>query len=362
MGSPHSVRERDRSTLNDHFRSHPNTPVAHQSWADDQTLHVAVAYSNPCRWRTRRELFENFRRHVAGLPNVRLYVGELAYGDRNFEVTSKDHPYDFQWRTRHELWHKENILNQVIERFDDGWEYGAYLDGDFTFTRQDVMLETVHKLQHYDWVQMYSTYSDLSHNHRPMRIMKSFAHKFSTGELTAEMLADYGRGGYGRRGVSGVGTTGGAWAFRRASFEACGRLLDTCILGSGDWHMAFGLVGLPDVHPNIAELTKTGQAYADSIKVWQNRAARAVRRNVGCVDCHAIHHWHGSKQRRAYGERWKILRDHAYDPERDIFRDARGIYQLTADKPGLRDDIRRYFTSRVEDDISLLGGDQLLGQ
>jgi hypothetical protein len=88
MGSPHSVRERDRSTLNDHFRSHPNTPVAHQSWADDQTLHVAVAYSNPCRWRTRRELFENFRRHVAGLPNVRLYVGELAYGDRNFEVTS----------------------------------------------------------------------------------------------------------------------------------------------------------------------------------------------------------------------------------------------------------------------------------
>jgi hypothetical protein len=251
----------------------------------------------------------------------------------------------------------------VIERFDDGWEYGAYVDGDFTFTRQDVALETVHKLQHYDWVQMYSTYSDLSHNHRPMRIMKSFAHKFVDGRAdlrrcwpTTAGAGTAAAASAGSAPPAGRGRSGGT------SFEACGRLLDTCILGSGDWHMAFGLVGLPDVHPNIAELTKCGQAYADSIKVWQNRAARAVRRNVGCVDCHAIHHWHGSKQRRAYGERWKILRDHDYDPERDIFRDARGIYQLTADKPGLRDDIRRYFASRVEDDISLLGGDQLLGQ
>jgi hypothetical protein len=40
-----------------------------------------------------------------------------------------------------------------------------------------------------------------------------------------------------------VGATGGAWAFRRPAFDAVGGLLDTCILGSADWHMAFGLAG-----------------------------------------------------------------------------------------------------------------------
>jgi len=81
----------------------------------------------------------DFRRHLATLPNVKLYVGELAYGERPFEVTSADHPNDLQMRTREELWHKENILNATIQRlFPVGWQYGAYVDGDCHFTRGDI--------------------------------------------------------------------------------------------------------------------------------------------------------------------------------------------------------------------------------
>ena len=46
------------------------------------------------------------------------------------------------------------------------------------------------------------------------------------------------------------GAPGGCWAFRRESFEVCGSLLDTCILGSGDHHMALGLVGIQREHPD----------------------------------------------------------------------------------------------------------------
>src|SRR5579859_356410 len=210
---------------------------------------------------------------------------------------------------------------------------------------------------------MYSTYADLSANHRPMRILKSFANRYVAGELSDErirMLATTGSYGseYGRKGV---GTTGGAWAFRREAYDAVGGLLDTCILGSGDWHMAFGLVGEPDAHPNVAELTRCGARYADSIKIWQDRAARAARKNVGVVDCHAIHHFHGSKQNRGYGERWKILRDNDYDPYRDLYRDGGGIWQLRPERVALRDDIRRYFDSRTEDDPTLKAGDRILG-
>jgi hypothetical protein len=302
---------------------------------------------------------------MSALPNVRLYVGELAYGDRPFEVTSPTNPLDFQFRTREILWHKENVLNLVIRRFDPGWEYGAYVDGDFTFTRHDVALETIHELQRHEWAQMYSTYADLSADHRPMRVLQSFGQRFASGELDPKTLATAAAGEYvygAKKGKRGVGTTGAAWAFRRESFEQVGGLLDTCVLGSGDWHMAFGLAGEPDSHPNVAEMTLCGQRYAESIRVWQSRAANAVRKRVGAVRCHAIHHFHGSKQRRGYGERWKILRDFDFDPHRDLCPDARGVYQLSPERIGLRDEIRRYFDSRGEDDPSLMPGDTLLGE
>lgn len=362
MASPHHIREQNRSTLVNHDHAHPNETIPTQSWSQDQTLHVAAVYSNPCRWRSRRELFNNFRRHMESLPNVRLYVGELAYGDRPFEVTTKDNPDDLQLRTREVLWHKENLLNLVINRFDAGWEYGAISDGDFHFSRHDVALETIHQLQRYDWVQMYSTYSDLSPTHKPMRLQHSFAFKYATGQLSEDMMRTLGASdAYGSEyGSRGVGTTGGCWAFRRESFDAVGGLLDTCILGSGDWHMAFGVAGAPDSHPNVAELTKCGARYAESIKVWQARASAAVRRNVGFVNCHALHYFHGSKKKRGYGERWKILRDNDFNPHADIYRDSHGVWQLNPNRIKLRDDVRRYFDSRSEDDPGFYGSDREL--
>lgn len=349
---------------------HPNGSCAHQQWAQDQTLHVAVAYCNPYRFKTRLSLFNDFRRHISSMPNIKLYVGELVYRDRPFEVTSANHPQDFQWRVQDDvLWHKENILNEIVEGFDADWQYGAYIDGDLTFTRNDMGLETIHTLQLHDWAQMFSTYCDLSYDHQPMRIMKSFAQRYVSGELTPEIIkeakAGAGYAGVGGNGIKlkrGVGATGAAWAFRRKSFDDCGRLLDSCILGSGDWHMAFGLIGEPDQHPQVAEMTKCAKQYADSIKIWQNRAAKSVKKNIGVVNCHMIHHWHGSKQQRGYGTRWKILMDHDFNPYVDIHRDANGFWQLSDDKPGLRDDIRRYFTSRNEDDIGFLPGDTTMGQ
>ncbi len=140
---------------------HPNVHHRSQQWSNEQTLHIAVPYSNPYRWNTRRNLMNDFRHHMKGTPNVVIHVGELAYGDRPFEVTGDD-PNDIQLRTESELFHKENILNLVISSFPNDWKYGAYVDADFTFTRHDWALETIHQLQHHAWVQPFSTYLDLS--------------------------------------------------------------------------------------------------------------------------------------------------------------------------------------------------------
>ena len=338
---------------------HPNVHTPWRPWSEAQTLHVAAAYINPVRWASRRELMNDFREHMSASANVTLHAGELAYGDRPFEVTGDD-PNDVQLRTSHELWHKENVLNLVVQRFPSDWRYGAVIDADFHMTRQDWALEAIHQLQHYDFVQLFSSYSDLSAEHRPFRIMASFAYNYARGAanssyraaLRAAAASPYGYYG-GRPGAANaawpVGATGGAWAFRRSAFDAVGGLLDTCILGSADWHMAFGLAQAVDA---AAELKWCSKAYLESVLRWQARAA-VIKQNIGYVENHAIHYFHGSKTSRAYGSRWRVLRDNDYDPRTDISRDWQGVYQLNGNKPQLRDQIRAYFRDRNEDSPEL---------
>jgi len=332
---------------------HPDVHVPWRAWSDEQALHVACAYSNPIRWSSRRILMNDFREHMHASANVILHVGELAYGDRPFEVTGGD-PNDVQLRTSHELWHKENILNLVIQRFPPGWRYGAIIDGDFHMTRRDWALEAVHQLQHFDFVQLFSSYSDLSAEHRPFRIMPGFAFHYVRGlsglsdRATLRPAAGAPYAYYGARGAA-VGATGGAWAFRRSALDAVGGLLDICILGSADWHMAFGLVGAVNA---ATELRRCSKPYVDAVLRWQERAA-VLKGNIGYVQNHAIHHFHGSKSARAYGSRWRVLLDNGYDPRTDISRDWQGVYQLTGNKPRLRDQIRAYFRDRNEDSPEL---------
>jgi len=342
--------------------AHLNVHQPWQQWSNEQLLHVASAYSNPFRWRTRRELFNDFRQQINQQPNVKLYVGELAYGERPFEVTgasANGEASDAQFRTTAELFHKENILNETVKTFDSDWKYGAIVDGDFTFTRHDWALEAIHQLQHYDFVQLFSTYTDLSAKgyggNVPGRVAKSFAQTYiANGHQLPPGWSDptgfdsgYGYGsGYG--GWQSPGATGGAWAFRRSAFDTVGGLMDQAILGHGDWFMAFGLVSAPlGAQGSVAE-RRYHSHYVAMITGWQDRGA-LLKKNIGVVDQFALHHFHGSKTNRGYESRDEILVKYQFDPMADIRRNSQGIYELTGNKPGLRDAIRRYFIARQED-------------
>ncbi len=323
---------------------------------------------------------------MAASPNVALHFGELAYGDRPHEVTGVAGPQpaaafddlatdqDVQVRTTCELFHKENILNRVIQTFPPDWKYGAWIDADFHFTRHDWALEAIHQLQHYDFVQLFSGYTDLTGEtygtgHQPMRINSGFAYNYI--QNGCQLPPGYSNGGWRdpncdddddyeramREGrPRGVGATGGAWAFRRSAFDTVGGLLDVCILGHGDWFMTFGLVGeeAPDMH-----IDGYSNDYRNAILAWQRNAAK-LKKNIGYVDCFATHHFHGSKSRRGYASRDTILVRNKFSPSTDLRKDWQGIYQLTPDKPQLRDDIRRYFISRTEDDPNLYSGERSL--
>jgi hypothetical protein len=66
-----------------------------------------------------------------------------------------------------------------------------------------------------------------------------------------------------------------------------------------------------------------------------------------------FHHWHGLKADRRYKDRWKILEETEFSPDRDLVADVQGLYQLQhyGDKrsSALRDLSRKYFHQRNED-------------
>jgi hypothetical protein len=350
----------------DRHLHHPDLNVAASDWSESQTLHLAAVYSNPFRWRSRRELANDFRRHIACLPNIVLHMVELAYGNRPFEVTAPHlYPNDIQLRTRSELFHKENLSKIAVSHFPPDWQYGAYCDADFHFSRHDLGLETIHQLQHYDWVQMFSSYLNLSgetepgHGHRPIgRVSHGFAWSYI--QNGCKLPPGY-NGGWsepvGSGPISGampwIGAPGGAWAFRREAYDAVGGLLDRCILGSADWFMAFGLAGQTlnfEVEKRLGKkVHKYAPAYLEYIRSWQHQAAVRLKANIGYVDSFALHHFHGPMIKRGYSTRDNILIENNYSPVSDVSPDWQGVLQLTAEKPKLRDAIRLYFISRSED-------------
>jgi hypothetical protein len=320
---------------------HPDTHQAASNWSEDQVLHVVGCYSNPFRWRQRREIANDFRRHMERSPNVRLHVVELAYGDRPFEVTSVGNPDDLQLRTSHELFHKENLQNLCVARLPPGWKNAACVDMDFHFTRHDWALEAIHQLQHHEWVQLFSSYVNLSgetlgSGHRQIGGADGFAYSYVKNGYRPPKSLDY----------RGCGAPGGAWAFRRESFDAVGGLLDRCILGSGDWYMAWALVGGSglEMHKDRGY----SPDYVEYVRAWEERA-KACRQNVGYVDGFAVHHFHGPMKKRGYSTRNEILIREKYSPVRDVHPDWQGVLQLAPRRHRLRDEVRRYFLSRSED-------------
>lgn len=299
-------------------------------------LYVVTVLFNPLRFQSRYRLWSGFEKHCIDSGAV-PYTVELALRDRHHEVTQHTNPQHVQLRGESEVWYKENLSNIGMSRLPPDWEYVAFVDADFLFTRPDWATETVHMLQHYDAVQMFTHMTYETFDHRSHGTLNGFAYTHLN-QLT--IPREYGH----------KGAVGGAWAFRRSAIDKLGGLLDSCILGSADWHMAFAMAMRDDVHPDM----NLGKApgYVAAINRWRDRAT-ALRANIGYVDGHVVHHWHGPMKNRGYAWRSSILTENQYDPLADLSYDWQGVLRLTKDKPKLRDEIRAYFRQRHEDSIDL---------
>lgn len=309
---------------------------------------VIAVISNPVRFNRRYELYNQFEHHIR-LSGVNLLVVETQQGDRPFQVTDSKNPFHLQLRTFDELWIKERMVNLGIQRLPSDWEYVAWIDADIEFVRKDWARETVHQLQHYMIVQMFSQAIDLGPNLEPLQTHQGFVKMYHENFFNGPQGAGYG--GY-YQPTNDFWHPGYCWAARREAIDSLGGLFDTAILGAGDHHMALSLIGRAkkSVPKNI------GEKYLNEILIWEQRAEVHLKRDIGFVPTTILHYWHGKKKDRKYVERWDIITKNNFDPDDDLKTDWQGLWELevlTDRQRRLRDEIRGYFRARNEDSIDL---------
>jgi hypothetical protein len=354
-------------TMTPSFIDHKSHAQSHIKPFPDR-LHVVTAISNPQRFRSRYELFWAFEKRVRDAGAI-LHVAEVAFGGRPFEVTEPDNPNHLQLRTDFEIWHKENALNLLISnaiRLHPEAKYFAWVDADVQFARPDWAQETLHQLQHYHVVQMWSMCQDLSAGHEVIQyddggeqlpgmvyqhIQAGMYGKYSGGASRIDPDDPYSRA-MARSGKRDFrfhpGHSGYAWAATRYALDTLGGLIDWSVCGANDHHMARGLLG------DIMESVSGGSspAFKESLRLWGQRAEQ-LKPKVGYVPGLITHFWHGPKRNRQYLTRWRILNESQFDPALDLKRDAQGLYQLTGRNKKLIADLMAYFRQRNEDSIDV---------
>jgi hypothetical protein len=314
-------------------------------------LYVVCPVINAARFRTRWKHYEDFAKHAAEAGAI-LYTVEVAFGDRDFVVTQRGNPRHVQLRTQHELWLKERAINIAVSRLPEEWRYVAWVDPDCLFTRHDWADETVQTLQHYPVAQMWSQLVDVDSNFEVVAHLRSFMSVQTHGPTPAK--CDYASAMKSRIGLGQkFGSPGLAWAARREAWNELGGIIDSSILGAGDWYFAHAIMGtmakaLEKRNDLTAPFVKKLLQYQEHVKraKW---SGRSIAGNVGLVKGTAVHYWHGPRNNRGYGTRGEILTRHGFDPERDLLVDWQGLYQLTDRRPGLRREIQEYFKQRNED-------------
>jgi hypothetical protein len=315
--------------------THIANQISNPAPVSDSTLHVIGVVSNPVRWHSRYRLAREWMKTMEATPNVKLHVVEAAFGDRHHEVTATDCESHLQLRTKSEIWIKENEINLGEERLvPHDAKYIAWVDTDVAFRDPNWALETIHQLQHWPVVQPWQQCADLGPLGDVGALHQSFGYLLQSGKKFQRCPTD----------PYAYAHTGYAWACTREFWEQVRGLMDFCILGSADHHMAWAMIG------DVAATIHGGlpASFFRLCREWQSRAMRITQGQVGFTPGRIEHSFHGSKAKRYYRERWQILIDNHFDPDRDLMYDAQGVLQLVGN-PALEQAIRLYNRSRAED-------------
>jgi hypothetical protein len=304
-------------------------------------LHVVTAVANPHRWESRIRLAKNSILEWVS-DGAKVTVVECAYGDHSHQLANLPGATHIPVRARTLVWNKECLLNIGVSRLPLEARHIATLDADIHFRKRGWVEETIHALQLYPVVQPWSDAYDLGPNDEHIAHHKSFARQFFEGKPVVPSKRGFWKSDGGPYDYP---HSGYAWAWTRRALDQLGGLIEIGGMGSGDHHMALGLVGHADASIPIGVCP----SYSGAIKRWETRALTHLNRKVGFLWGTIEHAFHGRKADRKYIPRWDMFLKHGFDPETDLKRNSHGVMEFAGNKPALERAFDRYMREREED-------------
>jgi len=300
----------------------------------DNKLHVVIVISNPCNFRRRRELAQQFISRLENTSNIELYICELIYGNEEPLNLTQKRDNHLVLYTKYPLWHKENLVNIAVKKLlPKDWKALSWIDADVEFLNSNWASQTLKVLSYFDIIQPFVHCQDLDKDETIMNTWTSFCYQYCRGLQYNfnNKNSNYWHPGY-------------AWACTRDFWEKMGGIYEKSIIGSGDYilamtllHKIVGFNGLPDALLDIK------RHYLDIL--WKDI-------KVGYVPCTLVHYYHGSKSKRQYVERNDILKLNNFDPQKHLSYDTNGVLIPTIEMPKkILEQINQYFLSRDDDEI-----------
>ena len=309
-----------------------------------ETLYVVACVANPLRWQSRLALARAAIADWLKEPNVHITVAECAYGSRGFDLAdlASERVTHIPLRATTMAWSKENLLNIAIARLPPAAQKIATLDADVTFRRPGWATETLAALDLYPVIQPWDTAYDLGPHDEHVQTHKSFASIYHAGKPVMAASDKFWTfsGGYYAYPHPGY-----AWAWTRTMLNRSGGLFEDGGMGSGDHHMALGMIGKYE-----ASLPGgVSQGYRNAVSAWSSRAAAEINAKLGFVHGTIEHPFHGRKGDRGYQSRWAMFLDNGFDPATDLKRNTWRVIEFAGNKPDLERDFDNYLRSREED-------------
>jgi hypothetical protein len=308
-------------------------------------LDIVTCVANPIGWSSRTRLAAPAILSWLEEPEVRVTLVECAYGARDHELAAlADHPRVtfVPVRATTMVWNKENLHNIGFSRAPADAEYFGSFDADIHFRRPGWARNTIRALDLHPVVQPWSVCYDLGPNDEHIQTHTSFARLFREGKPVTPKGEKFWKsnGGYYEYAHPGF-----AWAWTRKALDRIGGLFELGAMGSGDHHMALGIVGLIEksvpggAHPN----------YLAALKAWECRAQAAINQNLGFVHGTIEHRFHGAKDKRGYIKRWGMFLKHNFDPLTGVKFNSQRVIEWAGDNPELEREFHVYLMSREED-------------
>jgi hypothetical protein len=321
--------------VNMNKKKKPMEPAARYACADD--ICIITSYFNPSGYRTKKE---NFERFIAPVKKAKLnyVVVECSFNGKGFELPESKNIIRVNAGTI--LWQKERLLNIALKHVPEKCTKIAWIDSDILFSNTNWAVETSHLLDKYKIIQPFEY---------AVRLPKGNSFTSDLNEVYTGFGYVYTK--YPNSLLEGNfnlhGHTGFAWAGRKEVFERLG-FYDACIAGSADHVMAHSFCGDWD-SACLNKMFLDNGMYRNHYIKWSEKIYKKVKAKVSYTEGVVFHLWHGEIKHRRYLERMQYLNDYNFDPEKDLYLNETGCWEINESRAELIPLAGYYFAERKED-------------